>query len=534
LQRPKRQRIIEGLESKDLVNWSAIKGVPRAEMFDVLPAEFGFKTKPWTHQLATFLVSVGCIVETGHGFLNALDMGTGKTKVAIDVCRYVAQRNGNLRALVVCLNSAVEHWADEVEMHSDLTSTCARGSPKQRWAALVDPTAAFSIINFEGLRAMLTVRKKKVRYKSERRTSVDSKLVHQLVTQGRFNFLIVDESHKIKSPRSLNFLVLSTIGQFVRYRLLLTGTPFGNTLLDVWAQYFLMDSGETFGQKFIEFRDDNFEDKGYVSPNTGQHISKWKPTKEGIQRIKAKLFSKAIRYSEDEVEDLPEKVYRQIKFVLGKDQRTEYNRLLSLVSDTGRFLPPDFGFQLRYVCSGFVRHEGDNFTPFRENPKLQALLDVLDNVLIMGKKAVVFYEFRPEGIMLEEAIQKQLKVKLCLLRGGVKDPYLQWKTRFQDDPKYKIMLAQPQSGGESIELTAGNYCLFYSNNRAVIMRRQCEKRLHRGGQEALRTYFYDFIAKASVEVTILNALRSGLDFMDHMLTKRGAQGLPDGRSKAKH
>ena len=66
------------------MNWNYLKAFSREELLDMIPKGFKFRTEPWTHQLAAFLATI-----SNDGFLNALDLGTGKSKVAIDACRYL-------------------------------------------------------------------------------------------------------------------------------------------------------------------------------------------------------------------------------------------------------------------------------------------------------------------------------------------------------------------------------------------------------------------------------------------------------------
>ncbi len=111
----------------------------RKELLSLLPKGFEFKTTPWDHQIA----SLACCLAYD-GFLIALDLGTGKTKVAIDHCRYLGK---SVKALVVCMNSAVENWEDEVRLHSDLRAVCLRGPTAEKWDKLKGD--GIFIINFE-------------------------------------------------------------------------------------------------------------------------------------------------------------------------------------------------------------------------------------------------------------------------------------------------------------------------------------------------------------------------------------------------
>ena len=86
--------------------WNDLKLFNRDELLELVPKGFKFKTAPWTHQVAAF---IACI--SSPGFLCCLDLGVGKTKVAIDVCRYLDFLDGSkkkIKVLYLCLNTAVE------------------------------------------------------------------------------------------------------------------------------------------------------------------------------------------------------------------------------------------------------------------------------------------------------------------------------------------------------------------------------------------------------------------------------------------
>jgi hypothetical protein len=171
--------------------------------------------EPWEHQLATFIANIA-----NDGFNDWLDLGTGKTKVAIDTCRYWKMKKGGpYRVLVVCLNSAVGNWRDEIEMHSDMRATMLTGKIEDRWEMLEGE--GFFIVNYEGLRLMMT--------KKEKKRNHTGKIVGKLVGDGKrfnqmkqfkFDCIIADESH-----RSIYNVYKNIFEYFDSIQLGLTATP---------------------------------------------------------------------------------------------------------------------------------------------------------------------------------------------------------------------------------------------------------------------------------------------------------------------
>jgi SNF2 family DNA or RNA helicase len=480
------------IEESKIVDHNLIKQLSREEMEELVPSWFKFKTQPWKQQLACFIVSIAY-----NGFLNCLDLGTGKTKVAIDMCRYLTYKHKKIKVLVICLNNAVEKWADEVNLHSDIPATCLRGSSKQKWAKLRG--YGFYIINFEGLRFWLCEKREVGDWKSDVRRNklfADDKAIGKLLKFG-FNVLVIDESHKVKSNQSLIFKILAKINKHVEYRTLLTGTPFGNTLLDIWSQYHIVDFGQTYGANFVRFRDANFKDKGWFGPD-------YKVTKIGKERITKRLFNRAMRYNEEEVDDLPEKVYRVVDYRLSTAQDKEY---VALAKDESISLSniKNKVMVYRQICSGFIKSTS---VEFKHNPKLDAIKEKIEEV-VDRSKIVIFHEFIIEGLFVEK-ILKKLKIEYATLNGSTKNKDKEIK-RFANDGKCRVMVAHPLSGGSSIDLVSAKYCFFLSNGYSAIERRQCEKRIHRGGQASSRVFYYDFVCKQSIELKIFNDLMAGVD-----------------------
>lgn len=482
-------------------NWNDIKQLSRRDLEELVPQGFGFKTSPWKHQLATFLA---CIANPG--FFEMLDLGTGKTKVTIDTCRWLKTKKPDLKVLVFCLNAAVEKWGREVAMHSGMNYTCLRNPGDTKWDQLQGD--GFFIVNFEStwrwLASIHTWKDLKGRTKSGLKP--DKTKIKRLLDFG-IDVFVIDESHILKSPTSLTYKLCRTLRLNIPYLYLLSGTPFHH-LLDIWSQYWMVDKGETFCTDFYRFRNMYFVDKGHFGPD-------FRPTLKGKRIIEDNLFHYGIRYSETEVDDLPPKVYDVVYYNLDPEQNKLYQaRANDKLEEFGEDANiPNKTIVFRQICGGFVKATKHIF---KRNPKLDALMEVV-NIAVTSSKIVIFHQYTMEGKEIEKRLKKA-KISYCTLNGRTRNKDRE-QVRFQEDDKYKVMVAHPKSGGASIDLFAGAYCAFYSNGGSVIDRKQCEKRIHRGGQAAPHVFYYDFVGLNTCEPQMLLNLLNGVDSFDGIIDK---------------
>ena len=200
-----------------------------------------FKTKPWEHQRK----ALKYLMERDAAALYT-DMGTGKTKVMIDLM----QNRGFKRVLVVATNKACEVWEQQIGIHgidgafsvfrlNKLSSVkvvkLLETIPKWTTTRIQDETYVF-IINYE-----------KVWRKGVSRMFMRKTL--------GIDCVICDESHRIKSPRSNCSKYLAKLGKIVPHRYLVTGSPLAENPIDVYAQYRFLDP-EIFGTNFTAFRNE--------------------------------------------------------------------------------------------------------------------------------------------------------------------------------------------------------------------------------------------------------------------------------------
>jgi len=490
-------------------DWNWLKLLSRKELESIASSNmYVFKTTPWAHQLSSFLA---CMANPG--FLCSLDLGTGKTKVAVDVCMNLY--GSKLKVFVVALNSALGNWKDEIHKHSDAQATILAGRIDERIDLIKGD--GFFIINYEGLmrlcsKTVTTVKTvacetpdgPRIISKKRNRWAVDKAMIQKLM-MAKFDAIIFDESHMLKNHLSLTFRIAKILCRRIDTRIQLTGTPIDKNLLDLWSQYYIADFGSTFGTGIGQFRNAYFKDKGYFGPD-------WKVTKSGEKVIKSKMYTKSIRYTEDEVDELPPKTFRTICFDLTKQQRKVYDRLSKISGEENvqgiKVQGKTHAF--RQICSGFILKTKKEFS---SNPKMDAFIDLVDTI-IGSHKILVFYEYITEAKLISKVLKRK-KVKFCTLNGQTKNKHKEYR-KFQENDKYRLMLAHPKTGGASLTITAATYCVFFSNGSSVIQRKQCIKRIHRAGQTK-RCFFYDLVANRSIEAYMKKNLRKGIDAFDRIV-----------------
>lgn len=505
-------------------DYNFLKQMNKDQLMEVVPKNFSFYTDPWTHQIASFLA---CI--SNDEFLLALDLGTGKTKVSIDVCRYIESTFEPVNGIVVCLNSAVEKWVEEIQTHSnelsgisvrdenisngsywDESSTIVKTAKEQKLEVLCDTSFNLRVVSFESLRSICTQRIKAS--KGNKGCDVIYPEHFQRLLRTKPNIIIIDESHKVKNKDALIFQIVNVIARRCRWRYLLTGTPFHN-LLDIWAQYYIMDKGATFGANFWRFRQDFFQEKKKYLKSRGIEISKWSVTQEGKQEIMSRMYTRAIRYDESEVNDMPGKVFEIRKYKLSTEQRKDYLRVIKgLKEDKGKFGESN-SMTFRQICSGFIIKTKKIYS---QNPKLDLLEEMVEEI-IEHDKVVIFHVFDLEYDMIWKMLKRK-KINATAINGHIKDKYANNK-KFLTDDKCRVMVANIASGSASIDLQSARYAIFYNNARSVIDRKQAIKRIHRGKIKRTR-FYYDLIGENTVENSVYRSLKDGVDLFDEVMDRK--------------
>lgn len=463
-----------------------------------------FKTDPWLHQLVCVYIG---LCEPRFMFL--LDMGLGKSKILLDLMAQ-AQRAKELRRALVTVPRLIniDSWVEDMEVHSDLEPNAVSMSEiEAKREALLNPRGDVTLIDYQGLHWALCDKKKGKKGKMV--MVPNARRVRQ--AQQLYNFIGIDESHKLKKLGNLWFEIIDPLSMAADRVYATTGTLFGKEPDHIWPQFYLVDRGETFGEDVGIFHGAFFQTSAKAWGGTNLVFNG-----RLTGQLNTMLQHRSIRYDETEVTDLPARVSRLIKLDMSPEQREHYMRAVEGLINSGgasRELEAPW-IRMRQITSGYLKWNdahGDHLIHFKQNPKLVALERLIDE---MGdSKIVVCYDYTDTGRMICARL-KELKIDHEWYYGGTKDKSAT-RSRFLRDPECRVFVMNSEAGGTGNNgmQHVARYMVFFESPVPVITRKQTEKRLHRPGQED-RVFIYDLALRKSVDNGILSSLAQGKDLYD--------------------
>ena len=459
------------------------------EDVDGIPLE---KLPSWAHQRRAFWKAWG-----KRAAMLAMDMGTGKSKVAVDL----VQNRDDRSVLILCPRSVVGVWPREFERHAVARSewhivTLDTGSSTRNHALAI---AGASLAKARGQRLVVVVN-----YESAWRTPVSTWL-----TGREWDTVICDESHRIKSATGKASKFAATLTGHARHRLALSGTPMAHTPLDVFAQYRFLDPA-IFGASYYAFKHRYGRWGGY-----GGYQLLGLMNEDDLNR---RFYSIAYRVGA-EVLDLPVATHSQRDVILGPAARKAYSEMfrtfvtwvksgddrepVTVVNALGKLL------RLQQITSGFLPGDETRDLVQVDTAKEETLADVLED---LDEPVVVFCRFRGDLDAVKRVCEKQGR-RYGELSGRDRSG-LGADARMATD--IDVLGAQIQSGGVGIDLTRARVCIYYSVGFSLSDYQQSLARVHRPGQSRSVTYVH-LVAPGTVDETVYQALSERRDAVEAIL-----------------
>lgn len=450
------------------------------------------KAKPYRHQQDAFdfvcrLFGLTDGQQRSNGASLLMEMGTGKTLVAIAVACILYQFGLADRVLVVAPLSLLGVWESELHRFAGVpVNVVVLKGTLDKKKELLTQTASdrlnIAIVNYESAWRM---EKELLAYNAD--------------------LIIADEAHKIKEGRTKQSRALHKLGDKARYKLLLTGTLITNRELDVWSQYRFVNPA-IFSTSFYAFRGRFFDMVGY-----GNHIPAFRKSK--TDEFLKRLHSVAYRVTKAEALDLPDiteetryveletkamKLYRE----LAKESYAEMERGEITASNVLTKI-----LRLSQVTGGFVGDD-DKSMHAVSTAKMEALEDILDSVMADGKKLVIMARFVAEMDAIAALLEKR-GIGYAQVRGGVKDRAEEVR-RFQEDADCRVFVGQIAAAGLGLTLTAADTLCFFSMDYSMSNFTQAQARIHRIGAKDTCHYLY-LIARGTIDEQVIKALRDKID-----------------------
>ena len=469
------------------------------------------KTAPWGHQEEAWNLA-----KDHEGFLMAHDMGAGKSKVAVDFCTGI----GAKLVLILCPKSVIPVWPQQFDLHAGVAYTVLALNNGSVAAKANQARWALDLSRARGERLVIVVN-----YESAWRPPLGpsynqkNRLINRgLLLSQKWDAVILDESHRIKSPGGKASWFCSRLRDQAVRRLCLTGTPMPHSPLDIYAQYRFLDP-TIFGKSFQRFKMRYAVMGGF---NNKQVVGF-----RNLEELHEKFFSRAHRVTKDEVLDLPPIMHEQRACTLSPKARRVYDDLnYEFVAqvETGEITVANALvklLRLQQITGGYLPLDDGDGTVI-DDSKLSLLADLFED-LPQAEPVVVFTRFRSE-IQRIKVLAENLSRPAAELSGS-RNELKEWQAG-----KFNVLVVQIRAGGLGVEFTRAQYVIYYSLGFSLGDYEQSLARAHRPGQKRKVTV-YHLIARNTVDEQVYVALRAKKQVVEAILAETKG-GLKNENRKA--
>lgn len=321
------------------------------------------------------------------------------------------------------------------------------------------------------------------------------RIYREILKQHKFEWLVVDESTKIKNPEAEVTQAHIDISWDCVRRNALSGTPNPNGFIDLWSQFFFLDRGLTLEPIMKDFLYEYFKPVVVGVTNTAagpKNQVKYELRGENERKaLVDRVRSVGIFINQRDCLDLPPRQnLRRIAYMTAEQERAYDDMAIHLVAElrdveTGKSVRADAVnslakiMKLRQITSGFLSNREGELVAMSSNPKFNDLEDFLED--IGYQKIVVACQFREEiKILLDR--YKHLGARAVM--GGISVADRNQTIRdFQTTDTCNMIIVQPKAAGHGITLVRSPYFWFQSLDYNFELYYQVAKRIERIGQK---------------------------------------------------
>lgn len=381
--------------------------------------------------------------------------------------------------IIAPLRVARDTWPAEIEKWEhlqNLTFSIAVGSEAERLAAL-RKQADIYIINRENVQW----------------------LVEESGIPFDYQMLIIDELSSFKNHQAKRFKALMKVRPQVKRIVGLTGTPASNGLMDLYAEFRLLDMGERLGRFIGQYRN------AYFTPDkrNGMIVYSYKPLPGAEDAIYRKISDISVSMRANDYLKMPELTVSEYAVQLSGSERKKYTDLrkeLILELPDGEVTAANaasLSNKLSQMANGAVYDDGGQIIRIHDR-KLDALEDIIEAA--NGKPILVAYWFRHD---LDRIMERLHKLHIPFSMMDKPDSIRRWNSG-----ELPVALIHPASAGHGLNLQSGGSCLvWFGLTWSLELYQQTNARLWRQGQKSAAVVIQHIIAKGTVDERIMKALQ---------------------------
>lgn len=309
-----------------------------------------------------------------------------------------------------------------------------------------------------------------------------------------FDMVVIDELSSFKSNRAKRFKHLRRVLPRSRRVVGLTGTPSPNSLMDLWAELYLLDRGERLGKTIGCYREEYFR----PGKTDGHVVYSWELRKGAREKIETLISDICVSMSAEDYLQLPERIDIEVPVTLSAKERALYDQM-----ERDQVLPVDDEHsvvalnaaavmnKLLQMANGAVYDDEGNVIRIHE-AKLEALEEIVDTA---GEPVLVFYSYKHDKTAIESRI------------SGVREIIGPQDIADWNGGKIPVLLAHPASVGYGLNLQDGGHVIvWYGLTWSLEQYQQANARLYRQGQQK-PVIVHHLIAEDTVDEQVMQALK---------------------------
>jgi SNF2 family DNA or RNA helicase len=441
------------------------------------------------------------------------DPGLGKTAIALQCIAVHRMLRGTPCAVVTPLRPLYSTWPQEIERWSNfhhLDYQICHGRDKT-----IRPGMDLYLVNPEGLEAFCSQ-----------------------PAARNIGFLIVDESSKFKNNSAKRTKLLKQYAKRIHKRVIMTGTPAPNGMLDLFSQMFLVDLGASLGTSYTRFRSAFFMPEGY-------NAWSWIPKPLAREALEKLTAPSCLRLDGEKLLSLPDFVYRDFHVSLSPVEKDAYDRIekklfaelgtssgkLSIAqgSDSAymkcRQIAGGFLYRKTFTDAagrawtdgepGWIEAEASAILSAQQNRtkiaygrsttrlnrhKLELLRDLVDE--LQGKPVAVVYNFNEEC----QALQAEFRTDYVIGAGCSAEQGARIVEKWNRD-EIPTLLLHPASASHGLNLQhgSGRHIIWFSLTDDLEGYQQLNRRIRRQGVTD-RVFVYHLVCQGTVDEAIASRL----------------------------
>jgi SNF2 family DNA or RNA helicase len=413
-------------------------------------------------------------------------MGTGKTKAALWAFDYL-RSNGVCGKMLVSapLSTLTFTWAKEIFATVPHIKYAVLHGSKAKRLELLDTDVDIYIINHDGHRVIL----------------------NELMARKDINLLVIDELAVFRNGQSSRHKAMKRLADRMDWVWGMTGSPIPTSPTDAWAQARLITPNKV-PKYFSRFRDELMLKSGPF---------KWIAKADAVEKAFGAL-QPAVRFTLDDVVELPPLIERYVDVEMGATQEKIYKALMAqcyVAVQNHEITAANAGavmMKLLQVSTGWVYSKTRDIVSLDNNKRIRALLDAIEST---DRKVLVFAPFKHALGGISEALTSEGYEHATIDGDTPATERSRVFNLFQNTDKYRVLLAHPQCLAHGITLTAADTVIWFAPVLSLEIYDQANHRIRRVGQAHKQLILH--LQSTPVEKKIYRMLQAKQKVQDQLL-----------------